>query len=457
MSGVDGRPGRPDGPEGGEEWHPGPGSLVILGHGCEHRWSEEGGLPVLHDQFSDGLLEAARARGLEAGHLAIGRPPPLPPSLRVRIATLHGGDAGDLLETLRREWRSWRGTIRFPEHRGVSIDDPLDRLVESILPHLPAKAAEAAAMDAFCARHHPAAVVSTHLVTSFRHLIAPIRRHGALAIGIAIGCDSQEHFLRGLRDPESGCPAPDLISLWGPALSDALLARGPLGAPVVATGRARHDRFARARPAPPDPAFLRALGLPTGVERLVVFADVLRTTIGVPIVTPATARRLLATILRALEGRPGLHALYKPWRGDDLDAVRRLVAEVGDPKLHVLDPDFVPFHNVELLRHAATVISSPTSLLAEFASLGGRPIALALPETVSYLGRNVERVFAGVAEFVRAESEFEAVLERVLSDPGGASPERDLALAAGFGPPDGRSGDRLIEAIARTRENSTRP
>ena len=78
--------------------------------------------------------------------------------------------------------------------------------------------------------------------------------------------------------------------------------------------------------------------------------------------------------------------LYKPWRGDDLTEVRTVVGRVASPRVHVVDPDFVPFHNLDVMEDAVTVITSPTSFLAEFAAMGMRPIMLALPDTAYYHG-----------------------------------------------------------------------
>src|SRR5262249_16667504 len=142
------------------------------------------------------------------------------------------------------------------------------------------------------------------------------------------------------------------------------------------------------------------LGLPSEVRRLVVFGDVLRGTLKENILTQATWTDVIKCLLAATVEFEDTHVIVKPWAGDSLPDVRAAAARIDDPRLHVLDPYASPLHNGELLAHAVTVVSSPTSFLGEFAAMGGLPILLSFPETHFYHGRKAHDLFTGFCHVV---------------------------------------------------------
>jgi hypothetical protein len=142
--------------------------------------------------------------------------------------------------------------------------------------------------------------------------------------------------------------------------------------------------------------------------------------------------------------------------------VRTLVEEVDDPRVFVLDPDCVPFHNVDLLAHSIAVVSSPTSMLAEYAAMGGRPILLALPDTRYYHGEIIERLFTPYSRAVRSVDDMEAAIREALQHPRFVleAAERS-ALSRAFGEPDGKSAerlaDRVLEGVEKQRREAISP
>jgi hypothetical protein len=430
--------------------------------GDELRWFEHDGRPVLYDQVSDNIAEAFERRGLPTVQLTLrGIAPTIPVELceAARVVELrHWHPAArdtEVLSKLTASWRAWRGdesgATRFPEYRGVSIDGVIAGQVESVLPHLVGKVDDAHALAAFCEAYRPRAVVFSHFVTSERHLIEAARRSGALTVGPAVGCDSQDHLFYGIRDRDSGCPRADLYTVWGERELHALARSAPLGVPILASGRTRQDGFATRSLSPSRGGWLQRLGLPADARRAIVFGDVLCSTNRAQILTSGSCEAILRGIVRAVAGRPDVHVLYKPWRGDSLREVRAVVGRIESEHLHVVDPDVAPFHNLDVLQHAVTVVTSPTSLLAEFASMGARPILLALPETAYYHGRIIEDLFAPFCIVVAEVGQIEAAVEGALeaSERGVAALDagQRAALAHAFGEPDGKSADRLVDGI----------
>ena len=104
-------------------------------------------------------------------------------------------------------------------------------------------------------------------------------------------------------------------------------------------------------------------------------------------------------------------------------------------------------------------MTSPTSLLAEFATMGARPILLALPETAYYHGRIIEQLFAPFCIVVNDVAGIEAAVEEALGaserGPLGLDPAQTAALTRGFGAPDGRSADRLVEGVLHRLERAS--
>ena len=111
-------------------------------------------------------------------------------------------------------------------------------------------------------------------------------------------------------------------------------------------------------------------------------------------------------------------AILRPAKTPRGTEVRTVVGKIGSPKLHVIDPTSLPYHNVEVLQHALAVVSSPTSMLAEFAAMGGVPIALTLPETGYYHGKIIEDLFRPFSISVSAVDEIARPIGRIVRDRG---------------------------------------
>ncbi len=439
---------------------PAAGDVVVMSWGWELRAHAEAGAIHLHDPNCEGLLEALGRAGVAASVLCLG---PLAPRLR---ELLDEPDAllslerfrpaspayGEAVDELARAWRAWRGDRDtalppLPDDAGVPLGGLLAGWIEALLPEVASRIQDAAALDAFLDEHRPAALVFPHLASSQRHFLEPLRRRGIAAIAPVIGVDLNEYLFYGLVDG-SPCPRPDALLVWGEALR-APLAETVRGTGVFATGRTRQDTFVRRRAVPA--AGLAALGLPVAARRAIVFGDVLMSTIKVPILNAATWRRIVEALLSASASEPDVHVVVKPWRGDALSAIRAQAAAVGDPRLHVLDPEMLPYHNADLLAHAVTVVSSPTSLLAEFAAMGGTPVVLGLPETRHYHGDRLTDLCGTFARVCSNLERLEPLVADLLRAPAGDEqpPRRsDEALAWAYGPCDGRSADRAAAVVA---------
>lgn len=443
------------------------GAIAVIRFGDELRWFDDDGQQVLYDQLSDGIVEALEERGQATVQLTLNSINPRVPTAlreRARLVELRGWRAKSavpsVVERIRSAWRAWRGEphrpVRFPLHRGVSIDAHLEKQVESVLPYLVNKVIDAEALEAFCRAHRPRAVVFTHFGTSQRQLVEAARRGGAVTVAPVIGCDSLEHLLYGIRDAASGCPRADIYTVWGEAGRCALEASGTFDVPLAVAGRPRHDLFSTRARRPSVNGWLQRLGLPQEVRHVVVFADVLCSTNHATILSSVACEALLRRMLAVLEHRPDVHIVFKPWGGDNLTEVRTVVGKIGSPKLHVIDPTSLPYHNLEVLQHALAVVSSPTSMLAEFAAMGGVPIALTLPETGYYHGKIIEDLFRPFSISVSAVDEIGDALRRAIArneEEGGGLKEAERAgLARAFGPSDGSIGAGFVDLILQQME-----
>lgn len=440
---------------------------IILSWGDEMRWHVENGVATVYDQFSDNYEAALRDAGERPHTVALKAISGMIPRevtqniIPVDFRPWHPKRFADerLIDQLLGAWHAWRGTsagsnggplARLPEYRGLSLDAFLNTELDMLLPHMVPKIAQAAGIAEVCARLRPRVAIFTHFATSQRHLIDVVRKKGVQVVAPIIGCDSHEHLFYGLRDASSGIPLADVYTVWGQAEKEALEARGDFPRPLIATGRARHDTFARRKIEPSVDGWLQSIGLGAHVRWVITFADVLKCTNKTPIVSRDNALALYRGMLRALGDRDDIAIVYKPWRGDDLQMVRALVAEIGDPRATVLHPDCVPFHNVDLLAHSLTIVSSPTSMLAEYATMGARPTVLILPDTTYFHGTVIENLFIPFGRIVRTVEEIEPAIREVLEGPVALNEAQRAALAHAFGPSDGQSGRRTVEAILAT-------
>jgi hypothetical protein len=430
-----------------------PGGLLVLSIGGELRtWVDGEGRTRVCDPLTEGVVPVLAGRGVPFAQVSIGA-----------VAAQVEGSGGmraleswfelmeeDAVPSLRAGWAAWRGEgrDRFPDVLGVSPDRLLVGAIEEALPHLTHLLAERRALRRCLSELRPRAVIGPRFPSAHRHLLDPVRESGALAVGLIVGCDPPNHLLYGHFVPAStGMPVPDFYSSWGERQRREL---PPCDLDVVATGRSRIDVFVERGLRPDEPRWLHAIGLPGEARRVVVFADVLRSSLQTSILTRGTCEMLLRGVMEGLGARRDIHLVWKPWPGDDLDLVREVAAAVGDDRVHVFDPHASPYHNADLLCHAITAVSSPTSMLAEFAAMGGGPILLRLPETLYYYGRSIHDVFTGFCRVVeRVDDMAAATAEVIARDQRSLSPEQAAALADGFGPGDGRSAARLLDEIER--------
>lgn len=91
-------------------------------------------------------------------------------------------------------------------------------------------------------------------------------------------------------------------------------------------------------------------------------------------------------------------------------------------------------------------------MLAEFASMGGLPILLELPEGIYYYGRRAHESFVPFSLVVRDPANLAAaVREAVARDQRDMSPQQRAGFMASFGEPDGHRCAHLIERVQGLR------
>ncbi len=436
---------------------PEPGGVVVMGWGSGLScYTKTSGLTV-DDAFAENILDGLTMAGMPASFLSIGQPHP---RLNDVFKTTDGiaqlrrwwpeeGKPDTALTELQTAWWAWRGKPaivgRFPHHQGVETDTLAANFIEGLLPDFASAVKDAAALGRYVDSARPRAVIFSHFASSHRHMIEPLRQRGIRTIANTIGLQFQRQLFYGLEGEHPDCPRADAYFVWGEMQADRLRPRCPtcqIGVP----GRTRQDSFVEAARAATDRGWLKRIGLDPQIERVIVFGDVLRSTIKENILAEETWIETVRALLESVADRPDIAVVVKPWAGDHLLRLRQIVHKIGDAKLHVFDPYTMPFHNADLLKHAVTVVSSPTSLLAEFASMGGLPLLLRLPETEFYYGAETHNQCAAFCQEVRSIGDLPEAIRQLLASPMTTKPDaaaRERGLRPYFGPSDGNSAARF--------------
>lgn len=437
------------------------GDVVTIGWGGDMGFHMDGDNPMPSDPNAENIGTAIDASGMRSSFLSIGSPHPRITAAfkdaksihELRSFTPQASTYDDALKELQETWRSWRGSAphiaRLPDYDGFAMDDMAGPYIESILPDLATWIRDREALVAFVDKHKPSAVIFSNFVSSHRHLIEPLRARGVGTIATTIGTHFQSRLFYGQEGAEPLCPRADAYLVWGEHQKGWLSATIP-SLRVYAPGRTRHDTLVRLAHTKPTQNWLQQIGLPARVQRIIVFGEVLKGTLRENVLTSATWTAVVQALIAAVADRPEIDIVVKPWLGDNLSEVRAAAAAINSPRLHVFDPNASPFHNGELLAHAVTVVSSPTSFLAEFAAMGGVPILLSLPETRYYYGNKAHEDYAQMSHAVRDINELDKAVRDLIVHPGTLTPaaaDRERVLSSYFGPPDGCSAERFANAV----------
>jgi len=437
---------------------PRPGDVCVMGWGAHLSYFLDNGTARIVEPYAEGILDELEAAGIRTSCLWYGNPTH---SILTRfpdagrLPTIAGWRPAkptyeDALSELRCTWRDWLGSgsdRRLPAYSGVDQDELILPHIERLLADLAVWIQDSAALDKYVAENLPSAVIFSNFASSHRHFVEIVNGAGVKTIATSIGLDIHPWLFYGLRGTEPCCPQASVYPVWGEWQAEILATECPL-IDVVATGRTRHDTIVSVQP---ERGWLQRIGLPSNADHIVIFGDVLLGTLQESILTPESWRSTVAVLLESVVDHPEIHVVIKPWAGDFLPAILDEVRKIDSMQLHVVDPTASGYHNAQLLKNALTVVSSPTSFLAEFAATGGAPIALSLPETRYYHGDRLHELYGGFCAMAHNLDELRKLLRTAIECPEAIEPSRlarEVALSQYFGPSDGKSATRYAEVVA---------
>jgi len=221
---------------------------------------------------------------------------------------------------------------------------------------------------------------------------------------------------------------------------------------IVVTGWPQTDVFHRPRPRAEYEALLRSLGLDPGRRLVLVMGN-----------TPTNAPyegRFVERLVGWWEGsgaRERFSLLFRP-HPRDRDWRERFAAAGSRQGAAVQEPSFTDLETLAvLLQHGDVVVSNAGTILLD-ALANNRPAVCVLydegaPPGESWATKNVSgehyRPLFDSNAFYRA-TRFEELVERIeraLADPAELAAERDRVVRLILGPVDGRTAERVAEAI----------
>lgn len=256
-------------------------------------------------------------------------------------------------------------------------------------------------------------------------------------------------------DQNTGCPIPSKIALWGEYHRTQLLAN--YGYPqriLEVTGYARLDTYVIEKQLLDRETILHKLSL-ASAKKIILFAGVCQAA-GTNIMLEDNYIATFRKLVRVANEVEGVYVMVKPWGGDNLPFIRKIVRRYGNSKVLYIAPG-INVHNIELLRISDVVLVDLSSLLAEAWIMDNVCVLLDYPESRYYFNDEHLAAVKDLAWRVTHPNEvFEMVVKALAMNKEALAREKHKArqsFEALFGVPDGRAAER----IARLALELSRP
>jgi len=349
-------------------------------------------------------------------------------------------------------FRYWRKLRRLPRiaqalsHRGVRLGSAgLRCFRDAFLLQLPWAIRSYHEIASVIARERPQVLVLYAESSGLgRAAIAAANQAGVPTFAVQHGIMypryySHEHAPDEVRGKDA-CPLPTRTAVFGSLARDLLVTRGQYSPEtIVVTGSPKFDALVQAAGRYNRSAIRERLGVPEDAPMLVVASRF------------SAIGPVFADLVQAAESSPGCWLLVKPHQAERADPYLEVKRQLGAARVRVVGGE----ENLLELLFASDGLVTVDSLASSEALVLGRPVLVVnLPSNLSPL---VER---GVALGARGGEEIRRQLDRFLRDGAAranlSERRREYIQEFAFGA-DGRSTERIVEALRQTAERRWKP